>query len=80
MTITIDLIDNGVLSLLRDMERLNLIRVNPPTEKPVAGKKILRERNAESSTPLTDRLSGILSHVKDTSPQDIREERLNKYL
>jgi hypothetical protein len=28
MTLTIDLIDSGALNLLRDMERLNLIRVN----------------------------------------------------
>jgi hypothetical protein len=28
-TLTVDLIDSGALSLLRDMERLNLIRVNP---------------------------------------------------
>jgi hypothetical protein len=62
------------------MERLNLIRVNPPTDKPAAFQNTLRERNAESSTPLTDRLSGILSHAKDMSPQEIREERLNKYL
>jgi hypothetical protein len=34
MTLTIDLIDNGVLNLLQDMERLNLIRVNPPTRVP----------------------------------------------
>jgi hypothetical protein len=30
MTLTVDLIDSGALSLLRDMERRNLIRVNPP--------------------------------------------------
>ncbi|MDR1178082.1 MAG: hypothetical protein LBK64_04570 [Spirochaetaceae bacterium] len=30
MTLTIDLIDSGALKLLRDMESLNLIRVNPP--------------------------------------------------
>jgi hypothetical protein len=30
MTITVDLIDTGALKLLRDMERLNLIRVNSP--------------------------------------------------
>jgi hypothetical protein len=29
-TLTVDLIDSGAISLLRDMERLNLIRVNPP--------------------------------------------------
>jgi hypothetical protein len=30
MTLTIDLIDSGALKLLRDMESLNLIRVNSP--------------------------------------------------
>jgi hypothetical protein len=35
MTLTVDLIDSGALSLLRDMECLNLIRVNP-TERPAA--------------------------------------------
>jgi hypothetical protein len=30
MTLTIDLINSGAISLLRDMESLNLIRVNPP--------------------------------------------------
>jgi hypothetical protein len=32
MTLTIDLINSGALNLLRDMERLNLIRVNPPVK------------------------------------------------
>jgi hypothetical protein len=36
MTLTIDLIDNGVLNLLQDMERLNLIRVNPPAKASAA--------------------------------------------
>jgi hypothetical protein len=36
MTLTIDLIDNGVLNLLQDMERLNLIRVNPSAKAPAA--------------------------------------------
>jgi hypothetical protein len=30
MTVTVDLIDSAALGLLRDMERRNLIRVNPP--------------------------------------------------
>jgi hypothetical protein len=30
MTLTIDLVDSGALTLLRDLERLNLIRVNSP--------------------------------------------------
>jgi hypothetical protein len=32
------------------------------------------------ATPLTDRLSGILSHVGDISPDELRAERLSKYL
>ncbi|MDR2759068.1 MAG: hypothetical protein LBB78_06790 [Spirochaetaceae bacterium] len=30
MTLTVDLIDSDALGLLEDMERRNLIRVNPP--------------------------------------------------
>jgi hypothetical protein len=32
------------------------------------------------ATPLTDRLSGILPHVGDISPDELRAERLSKYL
>ncbi|GHV75202.1 hypothetical protein AGMMS49942_00230 [Spirochaetia bacterium] len=32
------------------------------------------------ATPLTDRLSGILSHADDISPDELRAERLSKYL
>jgi hypothetical protein len=53
MTITIDLIDNGVLALLQDMERLNLIRVNPPVEKSVL-----------TGGKLSERFAGAL-HVSD---------------
>jgi hypothetical protein len=34
----------------------------------------------EQATPLTDRLSGILSHIGDISPDELRAERLSKYL
>jgi hypothetical protein len=48
VTLTIDLVDSGALSLLRDMERRNLIRVNPPaggaTEIAAAEKKTLPDR------------------------------------
>jgi hypothetical protein len=52
MTVTIDLVDSGALSLLRDMERLNLIRVNSPensaAETEAAGEKTpLDRRTAE---------------------------------
>jgi hypothetical protein len=40
-----------------------------------------RDSSAGSEdTPLTDWLSGILSHVGDISPGEIRAERLRKYL
>jgi hypothetical protein len=51
VTLTIDLIDTGALNLLRDMERLNLIRVNPP-EKTAATPK------------LSERFAGAL-HLSD---------------
>jgi hypothetical protein len=53
MTITIDLIDNGVLALLQDMEHLNLIRVNPPIEK-----------SALTGDKLSERFAGAL-HLSD---------------
>jgi hypothetical protein len=47
------------------------------TFTPVAGKD---DRAGQEDTPLTDWLSGILSHVGDISPDEIRSERLRKYL
>jgi hypothetical protein len=32
MTLTIDLLDSGVFNLLKDMESLDLIRINPPAK------------------------------------------------
>jgi hypothetical protein len=46
MTVSIDLIDSGALNLLWDMERLNLIRVNPPEKTTAAPKGRLSERFA----------------------------------
>ncbi|MDR2740231.1 MAG: hypothetical protein LBB68_10440 [Treponema sp.] len=46
MTLTVDLIDSGALSLLRDMERLNLIRVTSPEKPAAAPKGSLSERFA----------------------------------
>jgi hypothetical protein len=37
------------------------------------------EEAAEQTTPLTDLLSGILSHASDISPDELRAERLSKY-
>ena len=46
MTLTIDLIDTGVINLLQDMERLNLIRVQFPAENHPAPAGKLSERFA----------------------------------
>jgi len=42
-------------------------------EKPVP------ENSAHHATPLTDALSGILAHLGDINPEEIRKERLAKY-
>jgi hypothetical protein len=44
MTLTVDLIDSGALDLLRDMERRNLIRVNPREKATPPPKGRLSER------------------------------------
>lgn len=36
--------------------------------------------NEKPPTPLTDSLCGLLSHIGDISPEEIRAERLGKYL
>jgi hypothetical protein len=46
MILTIDLIDSGAFNLLREMERLNLIRVNPPGKTGAEHKSRLSERFA----------------------------------
>jgi hypothetical protein len=46
MTISIDLINSGALTLLGDMERLNLIRINFPAKTGAALKQRLSERFA----------------------------------
>jgi hypothetical protein len=90
MTLTIDLIDSGALNLLQDMERRNLIHVNLPAhdhtrvaaveEKTPPSRGTAEKKDAKLPTPLTDSLCGLLSHVGDISPEEIREERLSKYL
>jgi hypothetical protein len=90
MTLTIDLIDSGALKLLRDMEHLNLIRVNPPVDdntgivtgekKTPFGHSMAKKKDIQRSTPLSDRLLGIASHAGDISLDELRAERLNKYL
>jgi hypothetical protein len=46
MTLTIDLLDSGALNLLRDMESLNLIRVNLPAKTGRLAEPKLSERFA----------------------------------
>ena len=46
MTLTVDLIDSAALDLLRDMERRNLIRVNPPENTAPPPQGSLAERFA----------------------------------
>jgi hypothetical protein len=56
-----------------------ILTFTPLPEIPAAAKPG-DEQQAKSPTPLTDWLSGILSHVGDISPEEIRAERLSKYL
>ena len=71
MTLTVDLIESGAPDLLRDMERLNLIRLNPPekTTPPPEGRLSERfdgalhlsaEKHAEFQTPLRPSRIGFL--------------------
>jgi hypothetical protein len=90
MTLTIDLIDSGALSLLWDMERRNLIRVNSPVndnmgflmEKEAAYsiRGTAEKKDTQRATPLTDRLLGIAAGAGDISLDELRAERLSKYL
>jgi hypothetical protein len=70
MTLTIDLINTGALSLLQDMERLNLIRVTPPENTATALKGSLSER------ALSRRFAGALrlSPEKYTAFQNALQE------
>jgi hypothetical protein len=53
------------------------VKVTPVLER--QGKPV-PETGKKSPTPLTDSLSGIFSELGDISVEDIREERLAKYL
>jgi hypothetical protein len=70
MTLTIDLIDSGALKLLQDMERLNLIRVNPLEQTVAAPKGSLSERFAG-----TLRLSDEKYAAFQSALQEGRSER-----
>jgi hypothetical protein len=90
MTLTIDLIDSGALNLLRDLERLNLIRVNPPEnddirivmerEETYLSRGMTEKKETKPPTPITDRLLGIAAQAGDMSLDELRSERLSKYL
>jgi tRNA A58 N-methylase Trm61 len=54
-----------------------ILAFTPVSER--QGKPVL-ETGKGSATPLTDSLSGILSSLGDISLEEIREERLAKYL
>lgn len=53
------------------------LKVTPFIEKQ---DKPVRQNDQDQVTPLTDSLSGILAHLGDLSIEEIREERLAKYL
>jgi len=52
------------------------LKVTPFT---VMQDKPVPENSAHHATPLTDALSGILAHLGDINPEEIRKERLAKY-
>jgi len=53
------------------------LKVTPVTEK--QGKTAAKKENT-SSTPRADRLLGIAAHLGDISLEEVRAERLAKYL
>jgi hypothetical protein len=48
--------------------------------KTLPGRGTAEKKDTPQATPLTDSLCGLLSHIGDISPEEIREERLSKYL
>ena len=54
------------------------LKVTPVTEK--QGRFVLEKGNASQTTPRADRLLGIAAHLGDISLEEIREERLAKYM
>jgi hypothetical protein len=61
MTLTIDVIDTGALSLLRDLERLNLIRLTAPEGQAVG----------KARQPLSSRFGGAL-HLSEQQYADFQ--------
>jgi hypothetical protein len=85
MTLTIDLVDSGALKLLRDLENLNLIRVNsselrvqetppPYTPEPFPTIEELKAeaaaRFAEMERTGVDPLARFAGRLKDVFPED----------
>jgi len=54
------------------------LRVTPVTER--QGQAVPKNGNFDQSTPRADRLLGVAAHLGDISLEQIREERLAKYL
>jgi hypothetical protein len=72
MMVTVDLINDQVLNLLRDMERLNLLRVKTPEENAT------QPKIRQGAVSLSERLLGVLADSGITLDQ-ARSERLAKY-
>lgn len=78
MTFTLNTENPAVAALLRDLESLDLLHVEtppPPTAETGTAKEY-----TDSSTPHTDFLSGILASAGDITLEQIREERLARYM
>jgi len=54
------------------------LKVTPVTEK--QGLSVPEKGSIDQATPRADRLLGIATHLGDISLEEIREERLAKYL
>ena len=54
------------------------LKVTPVTKK--QGQAVPKNGNSDQATPRADRLLGIAAHLGDISLEQIREERLAKYL
>ena len=64
MTVTIEVINQGTLNLLRDMEGLGLIHVNSPIPSQAA------EKTEQEEKPSYHRLMGIHKNIPGASVED----------
>jgi hypothetical protein len=69
MTLTVDLIDSDALDLLRDMERRNLIRVNPPEKTASPRKGSLSERFAGALQLSTEKYAAFQAALREGRTQ-----------